>query len=121
MGGIAKSADEFGKTDIGKAGRGARDAARYAAGEVAAGRMDPVTGINVAQNGAQQKLNDLLAPPVKDVAAPPPAPDLTDDLVRQARRAELARLMAGRGRKSTFLGSQTADSPALGKTSLGGY
>lgn len=53
------------------------------------------------------------------------APDLTDAAVRQARTTELARLMSGRGRKSTFLtgpmGEVGGPLPALGKTKLGGY
>lgn len=35
-------------------------------------------------------------------AAPGAPPDLTDDVIRKARAAELMRLMAARGRRSTF-------------------
>lgn len=34
---------------------------------------------------------------------PPPAPDLTDEVVQAARRAELRRHQVGQTRKSTFL------------------
>jgi len=52
----------------------------------------------------------------------PVAPDFTDAEVRKARAAEMARLLARRGRSSTFLTGPKGDTstPTLGKTMLGG-
>lgn len=55
-------------------------------------------------------------------APPPPAPppDLTDDAVKQARRNQLALLMAGRGRLSTFAAGPLGDTsaPQLARPSI---
>lgn len=52
------------------------------------------------------------------------APDLTDATLKGAKFSELARLMSGKGRKSTFLTGGMGDASEMGtfgKTKLGGY
>lgn len=50
---------------------------------------------------------------------PPDAPDMTDDVIRQRRAAEMNRLMLGYGRKSTFTEGGMGDL-RLGTKSLTG-
>jgi hypothetical protein len=49
-----------------------------------------------------RKLDPMRTPDMPDLGAPPASPSLTDEAVRRAREAELARTRAG-GRRSTFL------------------
>lgn len=53
-------------------------------------------------------------------AAPPAAPDLTDDAVMQARRAQMRLLMAKRGLSSTFVTTPQPGVPAGAGDLLGG-
>lgn len=52
--------------------------------------------------------------PAELPGAPPPAMDLTDDLIQRARKQQLGALKIGRTRKSTFLSGPLGDGTAMG-------
>jgi hypothetical protein len=54
-------------------------------------------------------------------AAPGAPPDLTDDAIRKARAAELMRLMATRGRRSTFGVGDVGDVGAAKSMAFGSF
>lgn len=81
---------------------------------------------SAAQSQAQaagHQYNELTNPTDTTGKAPPPPglpPDLTDEAVKMARRSQLAQLMAGMGRRSTFLAGPMNTFGNFGKSLLGG-
>lgn len=55
-----------------------------------------------------------------DVAPPPDAPDVTDELVRKRRAAQASQLLLGRGRASTMLQSNFGDLQVANQRLLNG-
>lgn len=67
-------------------------------------------------NPLNGNLPAIAAARAKAVGQPPPlAPDATDEALKQAKRSQLAVLLSGQGRKSTFVsGTPTGGSSVLG-------
>lgn len=88
-------------------------------GKLRSGATGVVEGIlDPAGKKAREDAEAQAAADANEAAAgpkPPPAPDFTDEVLLNARRRQARNLMAGRGRRSTFL------TEGLGRvTSLGG-
>lgn len=69
-------------------------------GEAVAGAIMPAAALNIEAIKAITPDDPTAAAPV---AAPPPAPDITDQLVQRARLAAMRRAQMGTGLAQTFL------------------